>query len=154
MLEVAALTARSTATLRASGFWTGLRHEVVRLSTEPSGARLAGLAETVEQRYGEHPVRLGGWHGDWGRWNMDTCDGVVQIWDWERYDPEVPCGFDAVHYAAQSDPAGRGDAAASRRRTSCARCRRACASWVSRRPSTTSRSRLYLLEIAAATSTR
>jgi len=109
MLEVAALTARSTATLRASGFWTALRDDVVRLSTERSGARLAALTATVEQRYGEHPVRLGGWHGDWSRWNMNTRDGVVQIWDWERYDPEVPWGFDAVHFAAQAIRSGRGD---------------------------------------------
>ena len=33
---------------------------------------------------------------------MNTRDGVVQIWDWERYDPEVPWGFDAVHFAAQA----------------------------------------------------
>jgi hypothetical protein len=32
----------------------------------------------------------------------------VQVWDWERFDPEVPVGFDGLHYAAQSvRPEGR-----------------------------------------------
>ena len=109
MREVAALTARAAVPLRASGFWAALSGEVARLSPEQSGARLARLAEQVDERYGEHPVVLGGWHGDWSRWNMNTRDGVVQIWDWERYDPEVPWGFDAVHFAAQAIRSGRGD---------------------------------------------
>jgi hypothetical protein len=40
---------------------------------------------------------------------MNMRDGVVQIWDWERYDAEVPLGFDGVHLAAQHIRSGRGD---------------------------------------------
>ena len=61
--------------------------------TEPSGARLAAAADDIERRHGAEPVASGGWHGDWGRWNMGMGDGVLQVWDWERYDPEVPCGL-------------------------------------------------------------
>ena len=55
-------------------------------------------------------VHLGGWHGDWGRWNMGMGDGILQLWDWERYDPEVPIGFDALHFAAQSVRPGEREA--------------------------------------------
>ena len=29
-------------------------------------------------------------------------EGILQLWDWERYDPEVPVGFDGLHFAAQN----------------------------------------------------
>ena len=53
---------------------------------------------------------LGGWHGDWGHWNMGMAHDVLQVWDWERYDPEVPVGFDALHFAAQSVRPGEREA--------------------------------------------
>jgi hypothetical protein len=54
-------------------------------------------------------VSLGGWHGDWGRWNMAMGDGHLQLWDWERFDPEVPVGFDGLHFAAQRVRPGQRD---------------------------------------------
>ena len=56
----------------------------------------------IEQSDGSVDVGLGGWHGDWGPWNMGMDDGVLQLWDWERYDADVPIGFDALHLIAQS----------------------------------------------------
>ena len=39
---------------------------------------------------------------------MGIGGGTLQIWDWERYDPHVPIGFDAIHFEAQSvRPGGR-----------------------------------------------
>jgi hypothetical protein len=40
---------------------------------------------------------------------MNLRDGVVQIWDWERYDAEVPWGFDGLHLAAHVIRPGQGD---------------------------------------------
>ncbi len=54
-------------------------------------------------------MSLGGWHGDWGPWNMGMGDGVLQLWDWERYDAEVPLGFDGVHFIAQPVRPGHRD---------------------------------------------
>ena len=110
--------------LAQTGFWTALRHEVARAlrpnrrrpSRRPGRRRRAALRRST-------CVRLGGWHGDWSRWNMNLRDGVVQIWDWERYDPEVPGGSTA----STSPPTRSGRAAVtcgSRRRSSCARRRR------------------------------
>jgi hypothetical protein len=48
-------------------------------------------------------VRLttGAWHGDWTPWNCAQLHRTVLVWDWERFDGEVPRGFDALHYRMQ-----------------------------------------------------
>ena len=46
-------------------------------------------------------VRVGGWHGDWAPQNVCVTDLGVGAWDWERWAPDRPCGFDALHYRAQ-----------------------------------------------------
>lgn len=42
---------------------------------------------------------FGSWHGDWTSWNMAVRDGRALVWDWERYERDVPVGFDALHFA-------------------------------------------------------
>ena len=88
----------------------GSRATADRLAGEPDGRPAAGRCRrdrAVPRR--RPPVSLGGWHGDWGSWNMGMGDGVLQVWDWERYDPEVPLGFDGLHFAAQSVRPGERD---------------------------------------------
>jgi hypothetical protein len=68
---------------------------------DPRGRRLLALVDAVEQAHGQESVELGSWHGDWGHWNMGAAHGVLQVWDWERYDAEVPVGFDSLHHLAQ-----------------------------------------------------
>jgi len=43
------------------------------------------------------------WHGDWSPWNMASTTGGLLVWDWERFAPGVPLGFDALHYWLQSE---------------------------------------------------
>lgn len=100
MRELAHLAGTTSIPLAESGFWARLRRTTELLSDQPDGSRLEAVAEAVEQSHGADLVNLGGWHGDWGRWNMGMGDGVLQLWDWERYDPEVPVGFDGLHFAA------------------------------------------------------
>jgi hypothetical protein len=109
MLEVAGLAGTSRLLLRQSGFWRRLRHDVAALSEAPAGLRLARLVGAIEEQHHDDLVTLGGWHGDWSRWNMNVRDGIVQIWDWERYDAEVPFGFDALHFVAHAIRPGHGD---------------------------------------------
>ncbi|TMR97642.1 hypothetical protein [Nonomuraea basaltis] len=46
--------------------------------------------------------RSAAWHGDLAPWNMCPApDGRLLVWDWERYEVDVPYGFDAVHYFFQ-----------------------------------------------------
>jgi hypothetical protein len=102
MREVAQLTRTPSTPLRDSGFWRRLSQDASRLASEPNGRRLGLAAEAVAGSHGEDLMVLGGWHGDWGSWNMGVGDGVLKVWDWERYDPEVPLGFDGLHHAAQT----------------------------------------------------
>lgn len=102
MREVAGLAGTTTTTLAASGFWARLRHDAELLADQPHGPRLVSAVTLLEDRHGADTVTLGGWHGDWGAWNMGMGDGGLQVWDWERYDPEVPIGFDGLHFDAQS----------------------------------------------------
>lgn len=41
---------------------------------------------------------FGAWHGDFSPWNVAAHDGTVLVWDWERFDDDVPLGFDALHH--------------------------------------------------------
>jgi hypothetical protein len=109
MRELVQLGDTTTLPLAESGFWARLRHTAELLSEEPDGGRLLAAASAIERRHGPDPVSLGGWHGDWGRWNMGMGDGVLQLWDWERHDPEVPIGFDGLHFAAQDVRPGERD---------------------------------------------
>jgi hypothetical protein len=55
-------------------------------------------------------IRMGAWHGDWAEWNCGQVGPQVLLWDWERYRPLAPKGFDALHYAAQHAVIGEGKA--------------------------------------------
>ncbi len=102
MREVAGLAGSRTAPLADSAYWVRLRETVRLLSGAPETPRLLVAVDAVERSHATVEVGFGGWHGDWGPWNMGMDDGVLQLWDWERYDAEVPMGFDALHLIAQS----------------------------------------------------
>lgn len=110
MQEVVKLGGTSESTLATSSFWDRIDQRLDELAGEPEGSRLRAAADDIERLHGDDPVELGGWHGDWGHWNMGMGDGVLQVWDWERYDPAVPVGFDALHFAAQTVRPGERDA--------------------------------------------
>lgn len=58
--------------------------------------------ELLRQRLTHHQEwSVGSWHGDFGPWNMATDGSTTQVWDWERFEQEVPVGFDAAHYRTQ-----------------------------------------------------
>lgn len=109
MREVAGLSGPRSATLAESAFWSRLRDAAHLLPGASDDTRLLVAVDTIERSYGDVHVSLGGWHGDWGPWNMGMDGEVLQLWDWERYDAEVPIGFDALHFIAQSVRPGERD---------------------------------------------
>ena len=90
-----------------SGYAKRLATAVEQLPAGPVSARLAEALDTVAGRGDELP--FGCWHGDWNGGNSAVlADGRVLVWDWERFDPDVPAGFDALHLALQSAVTRRG----------------------------------------------
>jgi len=110
MRELAGLDGARSAPLAETAFWTRLGATARLLADAPDGHRLQVAVEAIGVSHGGLEIDMGGWHGDWGQWNMGMGDGVLQVWDWERYDPEVPIGFDGLHFAAQSVRPGEREA--------------------------------------------
>ena len=46
-------------------------------------------------------LHFGRWHGDWVRWNLGQTAAGPIAWDWEYSDPDVPVGFDLLHWHFQ-----------------------------------------------------
>lgn len=110
MREVASLAGPTSAPLADSAFWSRLRETVRQLPGATDSLRLPVALDTIERSFGAVHVSFGGWHGDWGPWNMGMDGDVLQVWDWERYDAEVPMGFDALHFIAQAVRPGEREA--------------------------------------------
>lgn len=101
MRELAALDGLTRSALAGSAFWSRLGGDVASLPEPDLRARLVRAYDELAARLGAAELDFGAWHGDWGHWNMAHGDGVVQLWDWERFDAAVPLGFDEVHFLAQ-----------------------------------------------------
>jgi hypothetical protein len=61
---------------------------------------LSRLVAAVDPRW---ECLFGAWHGDFGPWNAARGDGALEVWDWERFDADVPAGLDAAHWRMQVD---------------------------------------------------
>lgn len=62
------------------------------------------------------PISFGRWHGDWVAWNLARTPGGGAVWDWEYSAPQVPVGFDLLHWHFQTslaDPQATLDTAAA-----------------------------------------
>ncbi|WP_432831730.1 hypothetical protein [Dactylosporangium sp. CA-092794] len=101
MLEVARCCGTGHGTLAGSGYWNRLRARLDAVAGHPEGAALRGAAERIAGAAGGVELSFGSWHGDWSPWNMAGLAGAVLVWDWERFTPGVPLGFDALHHALQ-----------------------------------------------------
>lgn len=104
MRELAGPT-RSSA-LTASAFWA--RFQVLPFDDPGQRERFARVVARVGEAYGADEIAFGAWHGDWAPWNMAWHRGRVRLWDWERFDPDVPLGLDLAHYRLQTTAGGYG----------------------------------------------
>lgn len=117
MREIAGCLGVHSGSLAGDMYWKSLRSRLDLLTREPShtavSARHDGTSATAEARTlaqaadalvaraGHIELRYGSWHGDWAPWNMACTTSSLLVWDWERFAPGVPIGFDAVHYDLQ-----------------------------------------------------
>ncbi|MFE9956437.1 hypothetical protein [Micromonospora sp. NPDC005299] len=87
--------------------WAGSDHAarladaVDALGARPEAGRLRAVLKTVADL--DPTVAFGAWHGDWNGGNSAVlADGRVLVWDWERFEADVPVGYDALHRAVQT----------------------------------------------------
>ncbi|MGZ4618211.1 MAG: hypothetical protein ACXV3F_05685 [Frankiaceae bacterium] len=108
MAQVARAFGTRTTHLAAGSYFTRLRSAAATLPVESD--RVGRLLDKVQAELGDQQVEFGCWHGDWTPWNTALCTaGVAHVWDWERFECDVPLGLDLVHYLVQgalSDPLG------------------------------------------------
>lgn len=84
-------------------YLTTLNDRAVKLASDASdedsaaSQRLKTLLDTTSRHPNIDDIAVGPWHGDWRATNAQVTSAGVAIWDWERFDPEVPRGFDAMH---------------------------------------------------------
>ena len=64
--------------------------------------RLGDALDGLRLAAADRPLPLGGWHGDWTPWNMGRRRGRLQLWDFERFQTEVPRGLDRCHYGVNA----------------------------------------------------
>lgn len=84
-----------------SGYAKRLAAEVDALGGRPEAGRLRVVLEAVERA--DPVLGFGSWHGDWNGGNSAVLtDGRVLVWDWERFDADVPVGYDALHRQLQT----------------------------------------------------
>jgi hypothetical protein len=101
MTELAGVGGRSRGPLAGSGYLDRLR---ARLADAPPGPDRAALGQALDALAAAGPeLSFGAWHGDWTGWNMASTAGGLLVWDWERFAPGVPVGFDPLHFRLQSD---------------------------------------------------
>jgi hypothetical protein len=101
MTELAAVGGRSHGPLAGSDYLARLRSRLIASPASPDQSALGAALDALAAVGAE--FSFGAWHGDWTGWNMANTAGGLLVWDWERFDPGVPAGFDYLHYRLQSD---------------------------------------------------
>lgn len=99
--EIAEASGTARSALVESAYWHRLRSELSNL-LQGAGGRERDVVEAtlgrVEARHGDALLLFGRWHGDWVPWNLGTNAGRLVAWDWEHTEPDVPFGFDVLHF--------------------------------------------------------
>lgn len=101
MLELSAPFESGTQEVVASSFWKDMHNAVAEVDDEVAERFVDVLGDASTQRAGT-ALRFGAWHGDWAPWNMAWRRGRVQLWDWERFETDVPHGLDRLHYVVST----------------------------------------------------
>ncbi|MBE0009083.1 hypothetical protein DXT87_04695 [Arthrobacter sp. AET 35A] len=112
--QIAATTKIQVVSIESSGWVAELCRSVEQFrATEDE--RLALALDRFVQTYGDLELPFGAWHGDFGPWNLALTSAAPMIWDWERYDLEVPVGSDVIHYVSHQALRRQGDLSAARK---------------------------------------
>ena len=91
----------SVGPLRGGTYYSDLSDRLRGLDDSPLSQSVAAAGHRLLEALGDERISTGGWHGDWAPQNICATELGVGAWDWERWAPDRPCGFDALHYRAQ-----------------------------------------------------
>jgi len=79
--------------------WFARQHAVATsLQDDRRRATLLACLERLRDASGATEWTTGAWHGDWTPWNMARAGTRVHLWDWERFETDVPVGLDHCHF--------------------------------------------------------
>jgi hypothetical protein len=98
MREVAGIVAPGREYGPAAAHTKRLRDRLSCAAETGERAALELALDTLGERGSETILSQGSWHGDWSPWNMASTEIGLLVWDWERFAPGVPLGFDALHH--------------------------------------------------------
>jgi hypothetical protein len=125
-----------------------LAAEVDALGGRAEAARLRAVLDAVARV--DPVLDFGCWHGDWNDGNSATlADGRVLVWDWERFDADVPVGYDALHLRLQTAVTRAGTDPLAAARSLLAGAAATLAPFGQPAPVAGSAAALYLVELAA-----
>ena len=99
--EISELAPGSAGELATSPWWRGLCARIQDVVDPAARSALELAAERIQQAHGRVPLQFGAWHGDLVPWNLARSGSRLYAWDWESSTPDVPLGFDAVHFYFQ-----------------------------------------------------
>jgi hypothetical protein len=75
---------------------------VERLRCDTGDLEMAGeIVPLLIDRHADRLLACGATHGDFVPWNILSGSPRSAVWDWERYRPEAPVGFDRLHVRVQ-----------------------------------------------------
>jgi Phosphotransferase enzyme family len=106
--EISSLSPGYVSQLRDSLWWQGVRSRVAACTHPAARGTLDLLVARLERSSGSEPVAFGFCHGDFVPWNLAWLGDRLYAWDWESSAPDMPVGFDAVHYYFQASFVARG----------------------------------------------
>lgn len=98
---VIATGAPAVGALRAGSYGSDLSERLLGLDDDPVSRTVAASGRRLLEALADERVSTGGWHGDWAPQNVCATESGAGAWDWERWAPDRPCGFDSLHYLAQ-----------------------------------------------------
>jgi Mrp family chromosome partitioning ATPase len=101
MNELARCESVRTVPLGTSRYWARVRTRLESLPETPIRRRLTVATTSIAAAHGSRCLQFGVWHGDWTPWNMTSDGDHALVWDWEKFEHDVPLGFDALHHAVQ-----------------------------------------------------
>jgi hypothetical protein len=102
MTELATVGGRGRGPLAGSAYLARLRARLETAPASPDRAAVGTALDALASAGAGAELGFGAWHGDWTGWNMACTAAGLLVWDWERFAPDVPVGFDALHHRLQS----------------------------------------------------